>query len=53
MKNSVFATKKPIDAESQLRLNRWIEERPGWNMADIDERQALLAGYVPRIWARF
>lgn len=52
-KNAVFPVKKGLYADSQLILNDWIAARDGWNLADINARQSILAEHVPLIWARF
>jgi hypothetical protein len=50
--NGSFAMKLPEYKHSVLRLNRYFDERTGWDEEAISERSRLLAGMLCKIWPR-
>jgi hypothetical protein len=48
--NGLFDTKKPIYAKSPFLLTRELASYAKWDVAEIENRQAELASYAPKVW---
>ncbi len=51
MRNADFKKKLPTIEKSDLELNTWLKTQTRWNRSLIDQRQKMLSGHAPKVWA--